>query len=151
MRLFSFSVKNFLMFSPRDLCILKVRSCAGGIFMSREGRLFSNTLLLGGGAALCKLLSMLLLPLYTAALTPAEFGTVEIFVTTAVLLIPVASCYAPQALFRFVAQGEEGSVFVGGILMLFGFLFTLFLKKFATNKSSARNTCKDCNNGYNYN
>jgi len=95
--------------------------------MSREGRLFSNTLLLGGGAALCKLLSMLLLPLYTAALTPAEFGTVEIFVTTAVLLIPVASCYAPQALFRFVAQGEEGSVFVGGILMLFGFLFTLFL------------------------
>ena len=107
--------------------------------MAREGRLFSNTLLLGASAAACKLLSLLLLPLYTDALTPAEFGVVEIFVTTAVLLIPLVTLYAPQAMFRFCTQGELGAAYAGGFLLLSGIAFLLFLIPIAAffNVSSA--------------
>ncbi len=96
--------------------------------MAREGKLFSNTLLLGVSAAAGKALSFLLLPLFTASLTPAEFGVCEIFISTALLLTPLFSVYAPQATFRFLAQGERGAVRAGAVLLGAGFLlFTLSL------------------------
>ena len=101
--------------------------------MAREGKLFSNTLLLGVSAAAGKALSLFLLPFFTAALTPAEFGVCEILVSTALLLIPIFSMYAPQATFRFFAQGERGAVRAGAFLLcvgisLFTLLFPLFLR-----------------------
>ncbi len=94
--------------------------------MAREGKLFSNTLLLGVSAAVGKALSLFLLPFFTAALTPAEFGVCEILVSTALLLTPLFSMYAPQATFRFFAQGERGAVRVGALMLGVGVtLFTL--------------------------
>ena len=48
-----------------------------------------------------------MMPLYTANLAPAAFGTVEILINTAVLLMPLASLGVPEAVFRFVAGGEN--------------------------------------------
>lgn len=99
--------------------------------MEKEGKLFSNTLLLGLSTALCKTVSFLLLPLYTAALSPAEFGTADIFINTAVLLLPLVSLYAPEAVFRFRAGGERGAfgvglLFLGVGLAAFALLLPLF-------------------------
>ncbi len=91
--------------------------------MAQEGKLFSNTLLLGIGAALAKGISFLLLPFFTSALSPAEFGVCEILLSTALLLSPLFSLQAPQATFRFLARGGEGSVRAGGVLLGAGVLF----------------------------
>ena len=99
--------------------------------MAKEGRLFSHTLLLGSVTALTKMLSFFLLPLYTAALTPAEFGTADILVSTAVLLLPLVSLHAPEAVFRFRAAGERGALGIGVLLLALGCgVFALFLPLF---------------------
>jgi O-antigen/teichoic acid export membrane protein len=97
----------------------------GGEIVKKEKRLFSGTLLLGVSAALGKLLSLCLLPFFTARLTPEAFGITEIFVSTAVLLVPLFSLYAPQATFRFLAKGEKGATRMGAMLLGVG-LFLLF-------------------------
>lgn len=74
--------------------------------MAKEGKLLRHTCLLGVSSALCKAVSFFLLPLYTATLTPAEFGASDILVSTAVLLLPLVSCNASEAVFRF-AVGEH--------------------------------------------
>lgn len=94
--------------------------------MAREGKLFSNTLLLGVSAAMAKTVSFLLLPFYTAALSPDEFGVCEILVSTAILMISLFSFYAPQATFRFLAQGERDAVMAGLLLLGSGALLVTF-------------------------
>ncbi len=96
--------------------------------MKNEGTLFSHTMILGIGSVASKAISFLLLPLYTAALTPAEFGTADILVNTAVLLLPLVSLHAPEAVFRFRAGGERGAFGAGLVFLVIGFsLFALFL------------------------
>ena len=75
--------------------------------MSQKGRLLSNIVILGISTAISKLAVFLMMPLYTANLAPAAFGTVEILINTAVLLMPLASLGVPEAVFRFVAGGEN--------------------------------------------
>ncbi len=88
--------------------------------MEKGKRLFSGTLLLGVSAALSKLLSLCLLPFFTANLSPEAFGITEIFISTAVLLVPLFSLYAPHATFRFLAVGERGAVRAGATLLAAG-------------------------------
>ncbi len=90
--------------------------------MQKEGKLFSNTLLLGVSSAISKAITFLMLPVYTRALSPSEFGVAEILVSTAVLLLPLVSLYAPEAVFRFRAGGERGALSTGGLFLLLGLL-----------------------------
>ena len=96
--------------------------------MAKEGRLLKNTAMLGLSSALCKAVSFFLLPLYTACLAPAEFGVSDILVSTAVLLLPLVSCNAPDAVFRFAA-GEDAprGVFRFGVLCTVTGLFVFAL------------------------
>lgn len=91
--------------------------------MKERGGLFSNTVILGGAAALSKGMAFFLLPFYTACLSPAEFGTADLVVDTAVLLLPLVGLNAPEAVFRFLA-GREGNraevVCAGGTILLTG-------------------------------
>lgn len=103
--------------------------------MAREGKLFSNTLLLGATSVLSKAVSFLLLPLYTGALSPAAFGIVDILVSTAVLLIPVISLHAPEAVFRFRVEGEPGVFWAGVTFVGVGLsLLALGMPLFALSK-----------------
>ncbi len=96
--------------------------------MEKKSSLFENTLWLGAATVLSKVAVFLLMPLYTSALSPADFGVGEIVANTAVLLLPAASLYAPEVLFRFLAGGEEaGECFSCSILLLFAGLFIFFL------------------------
>lgn len=88
--------------------------------MRKRGGLFSNTVILGGAAAVSKGVAFFLLPFYTACLTPADFGIADLVVDTAVLLLPVVGLNAPEAVFRFLAgqEHEKGAVVSAGILLL---------------------------------
>ena len=90
--------------------------------MKNNARLLSHVIILGLGSVVSKLTVFLMMPLYTACLTPASFGTVDILINTAVLLLPFVSLSAPEAVFRFAAGGyEEGAVLaVGKRLLLWG-------------------------------
>ena len=73
----------------------------------KNERWLRKLIALGVGTACSKLAVFLLMPLYTSALSPAEFGTVDILVSTAVLLLPLCTLYAPESVFRFCVGGEE--------------------------------------------
>ncbi len=88
--------------------------------MNRYQKLFSNTVILAIGTFGSKLLVFLLMPLYTAYLSTAEYSTAELITTTANLLIPLACLGISQGMFRFTADRESNKreVFSSGIALL---------------------------------
>lgn len=92
---------------------------------NRYKQLFSFTLILGIGTIISKLMTYVVLtPLYTKYLTTAEFGTVDLVVQTANLLMPLVSLGINQAVLRFGMDGEtdRGSVLTTGLAInLLGF------------------------------
>ena len=98
--------------------------------MKKEHGSLENTLILGAAAALSKLAVFFLMPLYTACLTPSDFGVCEMIGNTVVFLLPLVGMGAPDALFRFAAgsAGERESLRSAGMLFLIG--RSLFLLSF---------------------
>ena len=90
--------------------------------VEKEGKLFSNTLLLALASMLSKTITFFMLPLYTAAMAPAQFGVADILVSTAVLLLPLVSLHAPETVFRFRMNGERGALATGTSFLLLGLL-----------------------------
>ena len=64
-------------------------------------KLFSNTLAMGLGQFSSKLLSFLLVPLYTAVLSTEQYGTYDLVVTTVTLLTPFLTLVISEAVMRF--------------------------------------------------
>ncbi len=63
--------------------------------------LFANTLIFALGSFGSKLLVLVLVPLYTAALSPEEYGTVDLIAQTANILIPIFTLTISEAALRF--------------------------------------------------
>lgn len=63
--------------------------------------LFVNTLIFALGSFGSKLLVLILVPLYTSALSRAEYGTVDLIAQTANILIPVFTLTISEAALRF--------------------------------------------------
>ena len=96
--------------------------------MRTKETLLTRSLMLGAATGVSKAVVFLLMPLYTAYLTPAAFGAADIIAGTAVLLLPFVSFNAPEAVFRFRAGGDrEKQVFSCGVLMLAGGAVALLL------------------------
>lgn len=77
--------------------------------MAKENRykkLLSNTLILGIGTFGSKILTVLLMPLYTSFLTKGEYGIVDLLVQAANLMIPLVSLGMNTAVLRFGMDGE---------------------------------------------
>ena len=92
--------------------------------MNRYKKLFSTTVILGIGTFGSKLLTFFLMPLYTHALTQGEYGTVDLLVQAANLLIPLVSLGINESIIRFGADGETDprTVFsTGFVTILIGF------------------------------
>ena len=96
--------------------------------MKTKEILLSRSLLLGVATGISKAAVFLLMPLYTAYLSPAAFGAADVIAGTAVLLLPFVSFNAPEAAFRFLVGGEsEKTVFSCAVLMLTGGFAVLLL------------------------
>lgn len=78
--------------------------------MTRESKtsyLVKNTGVLAIGTFSAKVLTFLLVPIYTAALTTAEYGSYDIVYSTCTLLVPILTFNISEAMLRFPLQ--EGS------------------------------------------
>ena len=89
--------------------------------MSREGRLAKNTLIISFGTFLPKLASFITLPLLTAYLTKAEYGTYDLITVLVSLLLPAATLQIQAAAFRFLidvrADEEQKKAIISSIFV----------------------------------
>lgn len=70
--------------------------------MGESKRLVKNTGIIAIGGLATKLVSFLLLPLYTTVLSTAEYGMVDYLQTIALFCVPIMSILMDEALFRFL-------------------------------------------------
>lgn len=75
--------------------------------MDKEKELVKNTAIITFGKICTQLVSFLLLPLYTAVLSTAEYGTVDLVITYSTLLLPFVTLALEQALFRFLIDVRD--------------------------------------------
>jgi O-antigen/teichoic acid export membrane protein len=78
--------------------------------MSRQKEFLKNTVVLGIGRFLPKLTTFITLPILTACLTKAEYGTYDLISTLIMLVIPIATLQIQSAAFRFLIdyRGNAG-------------------------------------------
>lgn len=78
--------------------------------MSKASVLLRNLGLIGIGRVSIQAVSILLLPVLTGTLNPAEYGTVDLIVTYVALCAPLISLQLETAVFRFLiaVRGDEG-------------------------------------------
>ncbi len=88
--------------------------------MNRYKKLFSDTVILAVGTFGSKLLVFLLMPLYTAWLSPAEYSTAELITGAANLIMPFACMGITTGIFRFAAESgnNKKEVFSSSIALL---------------------------------
>ena len=89
--------------------------------MNKYKKLFSNTVAMTIGQFSSKVLSFLLIPLYTSILTTEEYGIYDIIVTTVTLLTPFLTLVISEAVLRFAIDNEYDNryVFTIGISLVF--------------------------------
>lgn len=98
--------------------------------------LFENTILFTISSFGSKLLTFLLVPLYTRVLTTSEYGVADLIITSATLLVYVFSLNIADAVLRFSIEnpsGKEKYLFYGLKILflgtgLFGIVLLLFPK-----------------------
>ena len=100
--------------------------------MNKYKKLVSDTGIMAIGTFGSKLLVFLLMPLYTALLSPAQYGTAELITGTANLIMPFACMGITTGIFRFAAErsSNQREVFSSGLALLgvgFGALLALGL------------------------
>lgn len=77
--------------------------------MGKYGYLFKNIGLMTISNFSSKVLSFLLVPLYTSVLSTEEYGTYDLYTTTAFLLIPVLSTCISDGVLRYTLDSENNS------------------------------------------
>lgn len=75
--------------------------------MSREKDLIKNTSILMIAKISTQIISFLLLPLYTALLTTAQYGQVDIYTSLAMIIIPFLTLQTEMGLFRFFIASHD--------------------------------------------
>ena len=92
---------------------------------SNKGRiafLLGNTLVFALGGLAVKAVSLVLMPLYTTALTAGEYGTAELLNSAIEIVLPLLSLGVVEALYRFSIDddGPTDELFAGSLVVLGG-------------------------------
>ncbi|MBO0471095.1 oligosaccharide flippase family protein [Enterococcus sp. DIV0242_7C1] len=102
--------------------------------MDSYKKLFSNSIIFAVGTMGSKLVTILLVPIYTYYLSVSEYGTVDLIVNTANLFLPIIFVSIYDSVLRFVMREDENKkdVLKNGLTIsyigsLFLFLIMLFL------------------------
>lgn len=77
--------------------------------MDRKQGLIKNTFIIGIGTSLSKLMSVLLVGLYTVYIAPADFGYYDYLLTIISLLTPLVSLQIIEAMYRHLLDAENES------------------------------------------
>ncbi|MCE2197920.1 hypothetical protein GPX82_02235 [Streptococcus thermophilus] len=75
--------------------------------MNKYKKLLSNSLVFTIGNLVSKLLVFLLVPLYTYAMTPQEYGMADLYQTTASILLPLITMNIFDATLRFAMEKSQ--------------------------------------------
>lgn len=88
--------------------------------MNKYKKLLSNTLIFGIGTFSSKVMVYLLMPLYTALLSKAEYSTADLITQAANLLMPLAAVGMYDGIFRFAIDAGEKKkeIFSSGMAIL---------------------------------
>ena len=92
--------------------------------MNQKKELVKNTIIISIGKFSTKIVSFLLLPLYTAILVPAEKGQVDLLNRISLFLIPIITLQMDEALFRFLidAKTDDDKTNVFSQLVIFSLI-----------------------------
>ena len=74
---------------------------------SREKSLVKNTLILSLGTSFPKVMSFITLPLLTAYLTKAEYGTYDLITVLTMFLLPIATLQIHTGAFRYLIENRN--------------------------------------------
>lgn len=107
--------------------------------MGRAGELVKNSSILFIGQISTKIISFLLLPLYTAYLSEAQYGIVDLISTLIVMFGPIVSLEMQQGLFRFMIPVRNdiseirkmvSTAFIAEIGLITGYILLFILCSF---------------------
>ena len=88
--------------------------------MSHKSQLMKNTAIIAVGKLSTQILSYILLPLYTAKMAVAEFGTYDFVCTISLFLCPIITLLMEESMFRFLidakSDGERKKIITQTIL-----------------------------------
>ena len=89
--------------------------------MNESKRLIKNTGIIAIGNLSTRLVSFLLLPLYTSLLSTSEYGIVDYIISLSVFIVPFSTLLMDEAVFRFLidckTEGQRKSVFSSSIII----------------------------------
>ena len=87
---------------------------------SRIAFLLGNTLVFALGGLAVKAVSLVLMPLYTTALTAGEYGTAELLNSAIEIVLPLLSLGVVEALYRFSIDDDvpKDELFANSLLVL---------------------------------
>ena len=93
-----------------------------GSYKNRIAFLLGNTLVFALGGLAIKAVSLVLMPLYTTALTAGEYGTAELLNSAIEIVLPLLSLGVVEALYRFSIDDDvpKGELFAGSLVVLGG-------------------------------
>lgn len=103
--------------------------------MSRAGELIKNSSILFIGQISTKAISFLLLPLYTAYLSEAQYGIVDLITTLIIMFSPIVSLEMHQGLFRYMIPVRDNALeikkmlstaFVTELCLIAGYVLLFF-------------------------
>jgi len=75
--------------------------------MNQKKDLIKNTIIISIGKFSTKLVSFLLLPLYTSILSKSEYGNFDLLNTISIFLIPIITLQMDEAMFRFLIDAKD--------------------------------------------
>ena len=107
---------------------------------SRNSYLIKNTIIFTLGNLGSKLISFFLIPLYTNALTTAEYGVVDLVATVGTVAVPLLTLNICESVMRFaldkdantrkITQIGTGIVLIGMMVGLLIFRYVVLLTRF---------------------
>lgn len=104
--------------------------------MDRYKKLFSNSIVFSVGNLGSKMITFLMVPLYTRFLTTSQYGNSDVISTIVSLLTPILTLSIIEAVFRFALDDESdnGQVLTNGFFIsLSSFIVFLFVLPFIRN------------------
>ena len=100
--------------------------------MDEKKRLIRNTGIIAIGNLSTKLVSFLLLPLYTSVLTTSEYGIVDYIFSISTFCVPFVTLLMEESMFRFLIdcksqKEKEEAISLSIVLVLIGSFIFLFI------------------------
>lgn len=75
--------------------------------MNQKRQLMKNTIIIAIGKLSTQVLSYLLLPLYSAKLSPTEYGNYDFVCTLSIFLCPIITLLMEESMFRYLIDADS--------------------------------------------